>query len=120
MANMAAAVPLNPNDPQRPQIIFRIPPNVSPGPQTPFQRQGPKPESKWKKALGPLAFIGVLLLKFATKVKFLILPVLKFLPMIIKTGGTMLLSIGIYTMMWGWKFALGFVLLITLQNRRHP
>ena len=112
----------NPNDPQppqRPQIIFRIPPNVAPGPQTPFQQQEPKTESAWKKVLGPFAFIGVLLLKFAAKLKLLIIPILKFLPMVLKTGGTMLISIGVYAMMWGWKFAAGFVLLIFVHEMGH-
>jgi Zn-dependent protease len=102
----------DPQPPQRPQIIFRIPPNVQRGPETPFQEQEPKTEGGWKKALGPLAFIGVLLLKFAA-------PILKFFPFILKTGGTMLISIGVYAMMWGWKFAAGFVLLIFVHEMGH-
>ncbi len=111
--------PQPPQQPQRPQIIFRIPPNVQPVPQTPFQRQEPKKESGWKKALSPIVFIGVLLLKFAAKLKFLIVPILKFLPFILKTGGSMLISIWIYTMMGGWQFAAGFVLLIFVHEMGH-
>ena len=61
-----------------------------------------------KKALGPLAVLGVLLAKF----KGLLIPIVKFFPVILKTGGTMFLSIGAYAMLWGWKFAAGFVVLI--------
>jgi Zn-dependent protease len=49
--------------------------------------------------------VGLLILKFG-------LPVLK-------TGGTMLLAIGAYALLWGWKFALGFVLLIFVHECGH-
>src|SRR5882724_5201130 len=68
-----------------------------------------------KKALGPLAVLGALLAKF----KALLLPALKFFPLIFKTGGTMLLSIGFYAMAWGWKWAIGFVLLIFIHECGH-
>ncbi len=57
--------------------------------------------------------------EFFAKVKFLILPILKFLPAILKTGGTMLLSIGVYALAWGWWFALGFVVLIFVHECGH-
>jgi Zn-dependent protease len=68
-----------------------------------------------KKAAGPLAVLGALLLKF----KMALLPVLKLFPFILKTGGTMLLSIWAYGMLWGWWFALGFVLLIFVHECGH-
>jgi len=37
----------------------------------------------------------------------------------LKTGGTMILSIGAYAMMWGWKYAVGFVLLIFVHELGH-
>jgi Zn-dependent protease len=84
---------------------------------------GPPPEpSAWdklKKLLAPLGVVVVLLLKFGAKLKFLILPIIKFLPMILKTGGTMILSIGAYAMMWGVWFAVGFVLLIFVHELGH-
>ena len=73
-------------------------------------------EKSWlKKLLTPFAFIGVLLLKF----KGLLIPVLKFFPVLLKSGGTMFLTIGVYSMMWGWKFAAGFVLLIFIHECGH-
>jgi Zn-dependent protease len=75
--------------------------------------------SKVKKALGPIAGIGILIAKFFVKLKFIILPLLKFLPLILKTGGTMLLSIGVYAMIFGWQFAAGFVLLIFVHECGH-
>lgn len=79
----------------------------------------PPAEPWWKKILAPLGIAGVLILKFAAKIKFLILPLIKFLPLILKTGGTMVLSMWVYAMMWGWKYAVGFVLLIFLHEGGH-
>ena len=61
----------------------------------------------------------LLLLKFGAKLKFLILPVLKFFPMILKTGGTMLVSIWVYATIWGVWFAVGFVVLIFVHELGH-
>jgi Zn-dependent protease len=41
------------------------------------------------------------------------------LPVILKTGGTMLLSIGAYALAWGVWFAVGFVLLIFVHECGH-
>ena len=62
-----------------------------------------------KKALVPLGVVGLLLLKWLAKLKLLILPVLKFLPVLVKTGGSMFLMIWLYAMRGGWWFAAGFV-----------
>src|SRR3984893_2663376 len=75
--------------------------------------------SRVKKALGPIGVVFVLIAKFFVKLKFFILPALKFLPLLLKSGGTMLLMIWVYTMMWGWKFAVGFVLLLLVHECGH-
>ncbi len=72
-----------------------------------------------KKALGPVAVVAVLIAKFFAKLKFFLLPALKFLPIILKSGGTMLLMIWVYTQLWGWQFALGFVLLLLVHECGH-
>jgi Zn-dependent protease len=36
-----------------------------------------------------------------------------------KTAGTMLLSVGAYALFWGWRFAVGFVLLIFVHEMGH-
>jgi Zn-dependent protease len=83
----------------------------------------PRPSNDWwsrsKKALGPVAVIGIVIAKFFAKLKFFILPLLKFLPILLKSGGTMLLMIWVYTMMWGWKFGVGFVLLLLVHECGH-
>jgi Zn-dependent protease len=75
--------------------------------------------SRTKKTLGPVAIVGIAIAKFFAKLKFLVLPLLKFLPIILKSGGTMVLMIWIYTMMWGWKFGVGFVLLLLVHECGH-
>jgi Zn-dependent protease len=74
---------------------------------------------KLKKWLGPIAIAGALILNYAGKLKFLVAPALKFFPMILKTGGTMVLSIGAYAMFWGVWFAAGFVVLILIHECGH-
>jgi Zn-dependent protease len=66
---------------------------------------------KLKKFLGPVGVGFVVFFKFLAKLKFL-LPFLK-------TGVTMILSIGAYAMFWGWRFAVGFVLLIFIHECGH-
>jgi Zn-dependent protease len=69
----------------------------------------------WKKILAPFAVLIAILAKF----KGLLFAGLKFLPLLLKTGGTMVLSIGAYALLWGWRFALGFVLLIFVHECGH-
>jgi Zn-dependent protease len=86
------------------------------------QFAAPPTETAWsrvKKALGPVAVAAVLIGKFFAKLKFLVLPLLKFLPILLKSGGTMLLMIWIYTRMWGWQFGVGFVLLLLVHECGH-
>jgi Zn-dependent protease len=71
----------------------------------------------WRRALGALAAVGVLLFKFAAKLKglLLLLPKLK----LFTTSASMLVSIGAYSLIWGWKFAVGFVLLLLVHELGH-
>ncbi|GAC1324972.1 MAG: hypothetical protein NVSMB25_23010 [Thermoleophilaceae bacterium] len=73
---------------------------------------------------GPLRRIGggalaaiALIVKFAAKLKFLllVLPKVKLLT----TSATMLVSIAAYSLLWGWRFALGFVLLLLVHEMGH-
>jgi len=79
------------------------------------QFEPPKTETAWsriKKALGPIAVVGVFIAKFLAKLKFV-------LPILLKSGGTMLLMIWVYTQLWGWPFALGFVVLLLVHETGH-
>ena len=98
-------------------------PQEAPAPPPFPSSWGPPPEptlwQKIRKLLAPLGVVLVIALKFLGKLKFIVLPVLKFLPIILKTGGTMLLSIGVYALYWGVWFAVGFVLLIFVHESGH-
>lgn len=71
-----------------------------------------------KKLLAPLGVGLLFLLKFGAKLKFL-LPALKFLPVLLKTGGSMILMIGVYAVLYGVWWAVGFVLLIFIHECGH-
>src|SRR5215211_4955852 len=70
-----------------------------------------------KRALGPLAAVGLALAKFAAQLKtlLLLLPKAKFLT----TAGSMLVSIVAYQLLFGWVFSVGFVLLLLLHELGH-
>jgi Zn-dependent protease len=75
------------------------------------------PEPRWKevgrKLLAPLIAVGALLAKF----KAIALALFKF--KLFATSGTMLVSIAAYAWIWGWKFGVGFVLLIFVHELGH-
>ncbi len=74
----------------------------------PPQRPVPPPKRSPGGILGLLAAAAALIYKLG-------LPFLIFF----KTGGTMLLSIGAYSLLWGGKFAAGFVVLIFVHEIGH-
>jgi Zn-dependent protease len=71
----------------------------------------PRPvRDRLKRALAPLAGIGAFLAKFgAILIKFKAFTVV----------GSMAVSVAAYTTLWGWKFAVGFVLLIFVHEMGH-
>ena len=73
--------------------------------------------SRLKKLFGPLLVAGLLVLKFGAKLKglLLLLPKLKLLT----TAGSMLLSVAAYALIWGWRFAAGFVALLFVHEMGH-
>jgi Zn-dependent protease len=73
--------------------------------------------SVWKRLGSALAALGVLIAKLGVKLKalLLILPKLK----ILTTSGSMLVSMAAYSLIWGWQFAIGFVLLLLVHEMGH-
>jgi Zn-dependent protease len=84
------------------------------GPQQP---QRPQQRSNLRRLFGPLLVAGALAVKFLGPLKGLLLalPKLKLLT----TSGSMLVSVAAYSFIWGWKFALGFVLLLLVHELGH-
>jgi Zn-dependent protease len=72
------------------------------------------PQPWWRRFVGWLVAAGVLLLKFG-KILLIGLKSAK----IFTTAGTMLVSVVAYSFIWGWKFAIGFVLLLLVHEMGH-
>jgi Zn-dependent protease len=75
-----------------------------------------KPEPRFpllRKLAAPLILLGALFAKF----KFVLLAIVKL--KVFTTSATMLVSIGAYALLWGWKFAVGFVLLLLVHELGH-
>src|SRR3954452_21042617 len=77
----------------------------------------PEPQSPLRRAGGAIAAALALIASLAGKLKavLLLLPKLKLLT----TSGSMLVSIGAYALIWGWQFAVGFVLLLFVHEMGH-
>jgi Zn-dependent protease len=89
----------------------------SPDPQRSPDPFGGRRRPWWKRA-GGLLVAGVLVaVNYAAKLKavLLLLPKLKLLT----TSGSMLVSIAAYSIIWGWKFAVGFVVLLFVHEMGH-
>src|SRR5436305_5410612 len=88
-----------------------------PAPPVPPRVPAAPPQSPFKRARGAIATALALIVGFASKLKavLLLLPKLKLLT----TSGSMLVSIGAYALIWGWQFAVGFVLLLFAHEMGH-
>jgi Zn-dependent protease len=86
---------------------------VTPGPAS---AASPAPEQRplLRRILTPLIALGALLFKFG-KAALLLAPKAK----ILTTSATMLVSVAAYSLIWGWKFALGFVVLLFVHEMGH-
>jgi len=75
----------------------------------------PPPQRSWFKRFATPIFFGVLALLKWGKALLLLLPKAKLLT----TSASMLVSVGAYALIWGWKFAVGFVALLFLHEMGH-
>ncbi len=86
-------------------------------PQSPYVRPVPGPEDGrpvWKRVGSAIVAAALVVAKLGAKGKglLLLLPKLK----ILATSGSMLVSIGAYALIWGWKFGVGFVALLFVHE----
>jgi Zn-dependent protease len=70
-----------------------------------------------RRVTAPIGGAGLLLAKFASQAKLLLLLGLK--GKYVLTAGTMLVSVGAYTLFWGWRFAAIFVALLFVHEMGH-
>jgi Zn-dependent protease len=80
----------------------------------PEQPQEPEPEAR-KRGIGGGILAALLAILAKGKAILLLLPKLKLLT----TSGSMLVSIAAYSLIWGWKFAVGFVILLFVHEMGH-
>jgi len=64
-----------------------------------------------------IAALGALIAKLGSSLKFLLVLAPK--AKLFATAGTMLVSIAAYATLWGWQFAVGFVLLLLIHELGH-
>jgi Zn-dependent protease len=91
-------------------------------PENPYAYEWPEPEpaKAARRRSGVLGFLiaaGAVLLKFGAKLKAvaLLLPKVK----LFTTSASMLVSIAAYALIWGWKFGVGFVVLLFVHEIGH-
>jgi Zn-dependent protease len=91
-------------------------PDAEIGEPEPQPAIAPPPDERpwWRRGLSWLFVAGAFLVKFG-KAALLLLPKAKLLT----TSGTMLVSLAAYSLIWGWKFALGFILLLFVHEMGH-
>jgi Zn-dependent protease len=96
-------------------------PPIDPSPLStaPLLKEEKNGRGTLKKIFGPLAAVAIVVANFFAKLKFILLPLLKFFPILLKSGGTMLLMVWVYTALWGWKFGVGFVALLLVHECGH-
>jgi Zn-dependent protease len=88
-----------------------------PVPEGPIHPGSGRTRLNWRRFFAPLGALALLIVKFGAKLKalLLLLPKIK----LFTTAGTMLVSIAAYSLIWGWKFAVGFVLLLLVHELGH-
>ncbi len=106
-----------PDGPSADDFVVPPEPERSPDPAPSHEAFGGDRKPWWKRLGGGLAALVLVVVKFAAKLKalLLLLPKIK----ILTTSGTMLVSIAAYSLIWGWKFALGFVVLLFVHEMGH-
>jgi Zn-dependent protease len=89
-------------------------------------REAEEPEPSYSPIRNPITFRDVLrklwapiaaLLFLIWKLKFVFAAIFKF--KLFTVAGSMLVSIGAYALLWGWQFAVGFVLLLLVHELGH-
>ena len=119
-SDFAGRPPLNPPYGSPPPSYLppeyaRPEPPAPPAEPHPPLHEDPKPW--WRRGLGLLVALAFVIVKFGAKLKglLLLLPKAK----IFTTSASALVSVGAYALIWTWKFALGFVLLLLIHEIGH-
>jgi Zn-dependent protease len=86
-------------------------------PDPPAQRPAPfgEPRRPWWRRAGSGLLATLILIGAKLKTLLLLLPKLK----VLTTSGSMIVSVGAYALIWGWRFAIGFVVLLFIHEMGH-
>ncbi len=86
-------------------------------PEGPIHPGSGRARFDWRKIFAPIGAFLLLVAKVAAKLKALLvlLPKIK----LFTTAGSMVVSVGAYSLIWGWRFAVGFVLLLLVHEMGH-
>jgi Zn-dependent protease len=87
-----------------------LPPST-PDAESPFG----KPRRPWWRRAGSSVLAALAVIGAKLKAILVLLPKLK----VLTTSGSMLVSIAAYSLIWGWKFAIGFVALLFVHEMGH-
>jgi Zn-dependent protease len=98
----------------RPQSQWLPPLSPQPVPEPSLPASPPPRRTGLRRFTGPL-FIGLLALLKWGKAVLLLLPKAK----VLTTSASMLVSVAAYALIWGWKFAVGFVALLFIHEMGH-
>jgi Zn-dependent protease len=92
-------------------------PQPRPVPEAPVHPGSGRRRIDWRRIFAPIGAVLLAIAKLGAKAKALIflLPKIK----LFSTAGTMLVSVGAYSLIWGWWFAAGFVLLLLVHEMGH-
>jgi Zn-dependent protease len=92
-----------------------VSPATAPAPPPPPADAFGRPRRSWIRE--KLGAFGALVIAFFAKFKaiLLLLPKIK----ILATAGSALVSVGAYSILWGWQFAIGFVVLLFIHEMGH-
>jgi hypothetical protein len=81
-------------------------------PDPPARSPFGEPRRPWWKRAGSGLLATLILIGAKLKTLLLLLPKLK----VLTTSGSMIVSVGAYALIWGWKFAIGFVVLLFIHE----
>jgi Zn-dependent protease len=94
-----------------------VAPAPRPAPEGPVHPGSGRAGINWRRIFAPIGAVLLFLVKLGAKLKALLilLPKVK----LFTTAGSMVVSVGAYSLIWGWRFAVGFVLLLFVHEMGH-
>jgi Zn-dependent protease len=88
-----------------------------PAPDGPIHPGSGRTRIDWRRIFAPIGAVLLVIAKLGAKLKALVflLPKIK----LFTTASTMLVSVAAYSLIWGWRFAVGFVALLFVHEMGH-